>query len=155
VFQKAVDIVIRLEGGDKLVSDPNDPGGLTKFGISKRAYPSTDIANLTRDQAEFLYKTDYWLPAGCDGYPWPLSLYVFDAAVNHGLDAAKKMLQDVAGVPQDGIVGPRTLKAIAAGKELDIKYLARRALRYFGTRNFDIYGKGWLNRLFRLQEAAR
>lgn len=156
-FKDAVDIVIRFEGGDRLVNDPADPGGLTKFGISKRAYPSTDIANLTREQAEFLYKTDYWTASSCDGFPWPLSLYVFDAAVNHGTGPAKTMLQEVVGVPQDGIIGPRTLKTLAAAKlsEVCVQYLARRAVRYTGTKNFDRFGRGWMARLFKLQEAGR
>ena len=33
-------------------------------------------------------------------------------------------------------------------------YLADRALRYTGTRNFDHFGRGWLKRLFVLCLAA-
>jgi lysozyme family protein len=36
-FEKALDFVLTAEGD--LVDDPPDPGGLTKFGISQRAYP--------------------------------------------------------------------------------------------------------------------
>jgi len=38
-FLKAVEMVLAHEGG--YVNDPNDPGGETKYGISKRSYPST------------------------------------------------------------------------------------------------------------------
>ena len=46
-FDKAFELVIGHEGG--LVDHPADPGGLTKYGISKRAYPNLDIRNLTLD----------------------------------------------------------------------------------------------------------
>ena len=36
-FQKAIEFVLRWEGG--YVNDPDDPGGETNFGISKRAHP--------------------------------------------------------------------------------------------------------------------
>lgn len=57
-FDVAIQTVLANEGG--YVNDPADPGGETKFGISKRAYPDEDIANLTLDRAKFLYKRDYW-----------------------------------------------------------------------------------------------
>ncbi|HHV62978.1 MAG TPA: hypothetical protein GXX51_10120 [Firmicutes bacterium] len=45
------------EGG--LPEDPRDPGGITKFGISLRSYPSLGadgIRNLTHDQAIAIYR---------------------------------------------------------------------------------------------------
>ncbi len=35
-FEKAVLKTLIREGGAKITKDPNDPGGLTKYGISKR-----------------------------------------------------------------------------------------------------------------------
>lgn len=151
-FDRAVSIVIELEGGDKLVTDT---GGLTRYGISSRAYPSTDIKNLSIEQAKSLYHSDYWNAISADGLPWPLSLFVFDAAVNQGKDAAIRMLQQELGVSIDGIVGLNTARAILrAPSDLAVNYLSRRALRYTGTRDFDKYGKGWLNRLFHLAMLA-
>ena len=40
-FSLAIPIVLENEGG--YVDDPNDPGGETNFGISKRSYPNVDI----------------------------------------------------------------------------------------------------------------
>ena len=58
-FQKAVDDLIdNWEGG--YVFDPDDPGGMTKYGICARSYPSVDIKNLTRDQAVAIYYRDFW-----------------------------------------------------------------------------------------------
>ena len=47
------DVFDRLIGHEgEYSNDPNDPGGETKWGISKRAYPNLDIKNLTRDGAK-------------------------------------------------------------------------------------------------------
>lgn len=60
------------------------------------------------------------------------------------------MLQKALGVAQDGSFGSRTQKAVtnANAKELCGLFMANRALRYTGTRNFDVFGLGWLKRLF-------
>ena len=44
-FDAAFKALIDHEGG--YVNHPKDPGGETKFGISKRSYPTLDIAALT------------------------------------------------------------------------------------------------------------
>ena len=49
---------IGVEGG--YVNDPVDPGGETKYGISKRSYPQVDIKNLTLDGAAEIYERDFW-----------------------------------------------------------------------------------------------
>lgn len=155
-FDRAVEAVLRIEDPKLAGVVTTDSGGVTRWGISKRAYPSTDVANLTLDQAKFLYKTDYWTEASCDDYAWPLSLFVFDAAVNQGVDAAIRMLQEVAETPVDGRVGVNTLKAIGKREpvELAAKYMARRAVRYMGDRNADQYLRGWLKRLFLISRSA-
>jgi len=155
-FDRAVGIVLQLEDPGLTGKVTNDTGGITKFGISQRAYPSTDVAALSIDQAKFLYHSDYWNPSSCDGLPWPLSLCVFDAAVNQGVDAAIRMLQQEAGTPVDGIMGVNTLAKVNKWdvSELSALYMARRALRYQGTKDFDKYGKGWLKRLFALAMKA-
>ncbi|MFZ0945686.1 MAG: glycosyl hydrolase 108 family protein [Syntrophobacteraceae bacterium] len=58
-FLKAVDDLIdNREGG--YVFDPDDPGGMTKYGISARSYPTVDIKGLTRDDASAIYYRDFW-----------------------------------------------------------------------------------------------
>ena len=39
-FERAIDKTLAWEGG--YVNDPKDPGGETKYGISKRAHPDVD-----------------------------------------------------------------------------------------------------------------
>lgn len=150
-FDKAIKVIldIRIEGG--YVNDPNDPGGETKFGISKRAYPHLNIKELTLTEAKAIYKHDYWDKVMGDQLPYPLSLYVFDCAVNQGVSVAILTLQDVLGVAKDGVIGAMTVGA-ARASTIDVcaLYLAKRALRYTKTANFDKYGKGWMKRLFLL-----
>lgn len=63
-FYKEIKKVVLREGG--YVNDPKDPGGETKYGVSKKAYPNLDIARLTVDEAIEIYKNDYWIPARVD-----------------------------------------------------------------------------------------
>ncbi len=99
------------EGGAKLVTDQ---GGLTRWGISQRAYPDLDISALTRVQAEALYLRDYWMPIHGDSLPPALALVVFDAAVNMGPAQAVRILQARLRVHEDGVMGPETISAARA-----------------------------------------
>ncbi|MBF3951930.1 hypothetical protein ISG27_12870 [Burkholderia pseudomallei] len=146
-FERAFELVVGIEAG--YVNDPTDPGGETKFGISKRAYPSLDIANITVDDAKAIYARDYWQACACDRMPWPLCLFVFDTAVNQGQPTARVMLQRSLGVAADGVIGPVTL---AAANKMDDEALAllltARAYRYILADNFTVDGRGWFKRLF-------
>lgn len=81
-FDRAFVVVVGIEGG--YVNDPADPGGETKFGISKRRYPDLNIAALTLDQAKAIYLRDYWNSHGLDALEYGKALLVFDCAVNGG-----------------------------------------------------------------------
>src|SRR5690606_34301427 len=132
----------------------------TKYGISAAQYPDLDIANLDLEDARDIYRRDYWEACKCDELPWPLALFVFDAAVNQGCDAkaglaAQKLLPQALDVAQDGIIGPKTLSAAAKSRPRHAaRFMAFRAMRYQGTRNYDRYGEGWLTRLFRVAMEA-
>ena len=146
-FDQAFSVLMRHEGG--LVDDPNDPGGLTKYGISQRAYPALDIRALTLDQAAAIYRRDYWGPAGCEAVPDALREDLFDMAVNSGIQAAAKCLQRAVGETEDGSIGPATLQAI------QLMPVARLLARFAGERlNFltglpawEHFGKGWARRI--------
>lgn len=90
-FRKGLEFVLQYEGG--YVDDPDDKGGETKWGISKRAYPEVDIKNLTREEALRIYQRDYWIAAGCDSLSYPMNVVVFDSAVNCGVARAKAWLR--------------------------------------------------------------
>lgn len=156
-YKKALDIVLGFEGG--YVDDPDDPGGETKYGISRRSYPDLDIKALTHQKAEEIYRADYWDKCKCGELPCGVDLVVFDAAVNQGPGFACRALQQAAGVTADGIVGPKTLAAVDLAKSALIMYLicevaALRGERYGMTKNFDRYGHGWMRRLMQITALA-
>ena len=154
-FDKAFEHVVGVEGG--YVNDPRDPGGETIYGITRRDHPEVWANGTpTMEQAKAIYAKLYWSPVKADQLPWPLALFVFDAAVNQGVGTAVKLLQKTVGTVQDGVLGNNTLAAInrANQTELCSMFLADRALRYTGTRNFDVYGRGWFKRLFLISMGA-
>ncbi len=153
LFQICVDVVLTEEGGT--ANHRRDPGGLTRFGISQRSYPSLDIASLTRDQAIALYKRDYWQPIRGDELPPGLALLLFDCAVNQGPVTAIQLLQASLRVAIDGQFGPITLQALQhSGLEVLVEFCARRAWRYEINRNEVVFGLGWFRRLLRVYTQA-
>lgn len=120
-FLDAVTVILDHEGG--YVHDKRDPGGETKFGISKRSYPDIDIAALTKVDVTNIYRADFWKPLNCDALPWPVALILFDHGVNAGIRRAGRMLQHVLGIGEDGIIGPET---VAAAMKADIMDLCER-----------------------------
>lgn len=90
-FADAFAFTIEEEGG--YVFDPDDPGGETNWGISKRAYPNEDIKNMTKERAMMITYRDYWLKAGCDRLESPLNIVVFDNAYHAGVSAAIENVQ--------------------------------------------------------------
>jgi len=147
-FLEAVDFIIDLEGGATVVNNPDDPGGLTKFGISKRSYPNLDIVNLTIDQAREIYKKDFWDKVSGDLLPSGLNLLVFDAAINQGEDTASMALQRIVRAKADGNIGTVTLEALQGRsiRELILLYSLERH-RLYTKAKWDKFGAGWSKRL--------
>lgn len=146
-FDEAIDIILKFEGG--YVNDPNDPGGETNFGISKRAFPEYDIRALTEGAAKQIYKIFYWDRMQCSRLPAYMRLMVFDCAVNQGTFYATKMLQEAVRTDVDGSIGSLTINASATVDRLyAISYMAlRRHLSYSRSKHWDSYGSGWSKRL--------
>lgn len=151
-FSFAVELVLRHEGG--YVNDPDDPGGETKLGISDRAdgridgaYKGKPIKTITIDDAKEIYRQMYWDAAKCDAFDDVVAICLFDAAVNHGVDAAIKLLQTTLKVVVDGDIGPQTIAAAAAqAQTLPHAFLLERIMKYTNTKNFNKYGRGWVAR---------
>ncbi len=91
-FDQAVAFVLKWEGG--YTYDPDDPGGETNFGITKKSYPALDIKNLTVGQARDIYYRDYWLAVNGDTLVFPLDFIAFDTAVNCGPGRANKWMSE-------------------------------------------------------------
>lgn len=146
-FDEFINRVLSVEGG--YVNDPRDPGGETKFGISKRSYPNVDIKGLSRDQAIAIYRVDFWHRVHGDELPPAVAYQALDFAVNSGVETAIRKLQVAAGVADDGRWGPITRAAIAkaAPAQLVIRYIAERLdfMRRLST--WATYGSGWAGRI--------
>lgn len=153
--------VISREGGDKFTNHPADKGGPTKFGITQNTLKEwrqkdvsvDEVVLLTIDEARKIYYHNYFVTPGFDKFPPQIQELLFDAAVNHGVYGATVQLQKAVGVTADGVIGPKTLEAIAKmdyGK-LWRSLLAER-LSYYGkiiTNNPSqaVFAHGWMNRV--------
>lgn len=129
LFTAAVHTLLEVEGG--LVDHPSDPGGLTNWGISQRAYPNLNIRTLTRAEAISIYHRDYWqrIPTAL---PEATRWFAFDAAVNHGVGRALGWLERHHTLPD---------------------LVASRLRFYANLGTFDAFGKGWTRRVAHVLEA--
>lgn len=145
-FETAIERVLGHEGGYTL--DPRDPGGETQWGISKRSYPGRDIKALTRDQAKALYEADFWRPVAATVADGALRFQLMDAAVNHGMGNAVRMLQRAAGAAADGHWGPVSRAALGRMDRHDahLLFIAERLEFWCALARFDAFGRGWTRR---------
>lgn len=145
-FASACDRTLNSEGNYS--NDPKDPGGETKYGISKRSYPQVDIKNLTLLQAKIIYKRDFWDPLHGDTLYDGVAYQLFDFAVNSGIQTAIRYFQRALDVADDGHWGPVSQKAADTTSESDqiMRVIAER--QDFQTRlaGWTDYGKGWARR---------
>lgn len=157
IFEDAFDDLMKVEGG--YANHPDDNGGETKHGISKRSYPECDIKNLTRDEAKEIYYADFWLPNKCDMMPEIVGKKLFDLSVNFGNKQAAKLLQRalrsvLEQVEEDGIVGQKTLYAASKAPceclVCAMKSEAAGHYRLIVAKNpsFKVFLKGWLRRAY-------
>lgn len=148
-FDAAFKYLMRVEGG--LVNDVRDKGGMTKYGISQKAFPNLKIIDITPEQAKEIYKKHYWEPCHCDELPPSFDIAVFDSAVNQGVKRAVLTLQKALGVTADGIIGDKTIAACRAAGEPELRaFLLWRLYEYSKLNDYHIFGNGWFNRLLKL-----
>jgi len=151
-FDEIIDIVLEHEGG--YVNDPDDPGGETKYGISKKAYPDEDIKELTVERAKELYKRDYWDRYRTGDLPDRLRHIYVDMCINMGGGRAIKILQEACNsknsnkIDVDGGMGPMTIKAATSVEEFRLR--AFRVLYYaeliMKKPNLAKFWVGWFRR---------
>ncbi|HHF4945610.1 TPA: glycoside hydrolase family 108 protein [Haemophilus influenzae] len=150
-FQQIFDRLIGHEGD--YVNDPRDPGGETNWGVTKRTAQANgytgNMKTMTRQQAYEIYYRAFWLRYNCEQMPDAVAYQFFDAAVNHGFGNASRMLQRAVGVLDDGIIGKYSLEAINRNPISDTLMMlnGERLNFYIRLKNFDRYGKGWVNRV--------
>ena len=96
-----------------------------------------------------IYKTGFWDRIQGDKLHDAVAFQLFDAAVNHGIGNAVRMMQRALGVADDGIVGNVTLSALQAINPGDfvLKFNAQRLNFYTSLSTFGTFGKGWVRRI--------
>jgi hypothetical protein len=130
-FDDAVKFVFGVEGGYK--DKDGNTGAPVNMGINQKYHPNVDVRNLTPDQARDIYKQEYWDAIGGDNLNPTTAKIAMDAAVNQGVDYAKRLIAETGGDPE--------------------KMMSHRMSRYAGTVAGDKTGqqtqnlKGWMNRL--------
>lgn len=161
-FEPSFELVLKEEGG--YVNNPKDPGGMTNLGVTKRAWEAwcgktvseEFMRGLTPEAVKPFYKAQYWDKIKGDQLAAGLDYAAFDLAVNSGTGRAAKYLQQLAGVPQDGVLGVKSMEAIGetdprqmadAICELRMDFLRRLA-------DFNTFGKGWSSRVGRVRLRA-
>ena len=150
-FVQIFNRLIGHEGG--YVNDPRDPGGETNWGITKRTAQANgyqgSMRAMTREQAYKIYYSAFWLRYQCDKMPEAVAYQFFDAAVNHGLGNASRMLQRAVSVVDDGIIGNMTIAAIKkmAISDVIMRLNAERLEFYCKLSTFATFGKGWVRRV--------
>jgi hypothetical protein len=131
-FNGLVDWIIDETEGTALVQNDNG-AGRARFGITERSHPEAwRDGDVTRQEAEAIYKRDYWDAIGADALSPGLRIVAFDAAINHGAGKARQWITESRGDPT------RFLE------------LRREHYRSLARQNPALYGddlRGWENRL--------
>lgn len=143
-YQDCRAFVRKYEGGfSNIRSDPgNWTGGKvgsgqlkgTKYGIAANSHPHLDIANLTMEQADAIFKTEYWDTIGGDAMPMGVDLVSFDVSVNSGPGKARQWYVDARAASQQPLDQIRTI-------------CTRRLSFMHGLRAWSQFGKGWAARV--------
>ena len=148
-------MVIKSEGG--FVNNPKDPGGMTNLGVTRSAWQGflnrdvteTEMRGLTPEEVKPFYKALYWDRIKGDSLPSGVDYAAYDLAVNSGPHKAAQYLQEIAGAPVDGMIGPKSLEAIQScdAKETADAICDMRLEFLKKLPTFDTFGKGWSRRV--------
>lgn len=129
-FEKAFVKTIKAEGG--YVNNPNDKGGETYMGITRKNHPKLKMWKLIDEVKDILsvkelniklktnkdiqneiknvYRKNYWNPLKLDMiYSQRIANQFFDISVNCGVYAAIKAMQRVANVKETGKMNAQTI----------------------------------------------
>ncbi len=167
-YEESLRRLLVHEGG--YTNHPSDPGGPTNFGITiydyrkyvKRGATAADVKAMRIEEAKRIYRAKYWDAQRCDELPAGVDDCVFDYGVNSGIGRAKKVLQRLVGVKDDGALGPLTMAAVARRDPAAlINAICDERLRFLRSlRTWPVFGRGWTSRVaevraFALQLAKR
>ena len=171
-FHDAYPLILKLEGGYKLTDDPDDRGGMTWCGISRKWHPTWRgwavidrfskaglsaeyMANNSeiRSKTQDFYREEYWdrLRLG-EIASSEISHTFLSCSLLSGKRIATKLAQVACGSVADGIMGVMTIVALnGMDPELfDLRFFAARVARHHGIvrkrRKQRKFLEGWIER---------
>lgn len=166
-FKKVLNQTLEFEGGYTV-----DSGGPTNYGVRQDMYDayakknkiaSKSVKELKYGEVKDFYKKNYWEDPKINLLPREIASSVFDYGVNAGQSKAIMSVQGIVGTKPDGVIGPKTIKAInkyveANGVEtLHKKILDDRVQHYnnlvmSNPQKYTRYLAGWLNRVNKISQ---
>lgn len=161
-FAAALELVLALEGG--YVDHPLDPGGATKFGITRkvlaewrgRPVSKAEVMALTAREAGAIYRARYWDAVCCDDLPAGLDLTLFDLAVNSGPSRAGQLLARALGLDGGAVLSDAVFAAAEVRDPIvTIKSLSAQRLAFLERlRTWKTFGRGWSRRVAKVEATA-
>lgn len=164
--ERMIDDILRREGG--FVNHPNDRGGPTRFGITLRTLgkwrrtgvDAEDVRNLGIEEAEAIYRANYFTGPKIHLLPERLQPLMFDMSINHGPATAVKLLQRTLndagfGCSVDGGIGEETVRCAKAAEAALAQQLVNRLVEQrvalyraivAGDASQKVFLAGWMNR---------
>ena len=115
-FEPAFMRTLAFEGGNTV-----DHAGPTNLGVTQDTYnnwrksqglPTKSVKDIEPQEAKELYRKEYFEKPGFSKLPANVAGVLFDFGVNAGTPRAAMALQKAVGASPDGVIGPKTLKAV-------------------------------------------
>ena len=103
--------------------NPNDPGGGSRYGITKKWHQDVDVVNLSEEDVKAIYYQEYWTDLRYREIGFlPVASKLMNFAANMGFKRAHSLLQRALNftyadspaevLEVDGILGGMTIEAI-------------------------------------------
>lgn len=141
------------KAGGNLHNVAGDSGGWTLWGIAYNSNSGVfknfdDFKDTTYEEAAALAYTKYYRAINAFILPLESRLMYFDTAYNMGNSRAIKLMQNCAGVPADGIIGPATREKMLNVTEECLYNARNTTYNNLVKANYKLskFLKGWLNR---------
>lgn len=142
---------------------------LTRKGVTRMSWdyarhqgivPDVPLEQATTDQLATVLRMNFWNAMQCDRFcnagAAGIAVVLGNIAMMSGVGRATRILQQVAGTVQDGLLGPKTVAAALAkdhdqmvGKLTDAYVAFLRGLNTWAT-----FGRGWLRRVEEFERLA-
>ncbi len=165
-FEKFAGKLLQSEGG--YVNHPLDKGGPTKYGViltvwKEHGYDkdddgdidAEDVKLITEDDAYQIAKEIFWDYFQADKIVnQSVAAFIVDWGYNSGRKTVAKKVQEVLNLPEDGIVGSRTLVAINQSHQEQLFHDLKASRLAFINSIIKrspaqkVFYNGWLSRIF-------